>query len=121
MSQSKPTVTNVLAPEGEISDELDYAVANYVAQYIGFGYTACKPQLVEISIDDKTQQAIKMALDHTFINKNNQLMGYGIVGYIYIDPESNQVLYHTTTEEIEENTKILIEDTDPQPRPRGKY
>jgi hypothetical protein len=116
---SAPTVVKVLQEQGEINDELDYAIMNYLLKNRGTGYTACQPQLVEL---EGNKQAIKMDLDHTFIDKENQLMGLGIVGKIFIDLDSLQVIYCTPNKELEESIeKLKNAGIQPQPRPKGKY
>ncbi|OLS16289.1 MAG: hypothetical protein RBG13Loki_0112 [Promethearchaeota archaeon CR_4] len=115
----EPVVKKIIEEQGEISDEIDYALANFVANNIGFGYTPCQPALVELN---NGKQVIRMGLDHTFVGAKNQLMGYGIVGYLYIDPETMDVLYCTPSEELEKGVEtILNSGVAPQPRPRGKY
>jgi len=114
-----PSVVKILEERGEINDELDYALMNYLLKNRGPGYTACQPQLVEL---EEGKKAIKMNLDHTFIDKDNQLMGLGIVGNIFIDIDSFQVIYCTPLEELEENiSKLRDAGIEPQPRPKGKY
>lgn len=116
---SAPTIVKVLQEYGEINDELDYAIMNYLLRNRGTGYTACQPQLVEL---EENRQAIKMDLDHTFIDKENQLMGLGIVGNLFIDVDSLQVIYCTPNEELEKNIeKLKNAGIQPQPRPKGKY
>jgi hypothetical protein len=114
-----PIVIKILQKQGEIDDELDYALMNYLIQNRGPGYTACQPSLVEL---ENGKKAIKMNIDHTFIDKDNQLMGLGIVGKIYIDVDSLQVTYCTPLEELESNIKVLkAAGIEPQVRPKGKY
>ena len=114
-----PSVVKILEERGEINDELDYALMNYLIKNRGPGYTACQPQLVEL---EEGKKAIKMNLDHTFIDKDNQLMGLGIVGNIFIDIDSFQVIYCTPKEELEQNiSKLKDAGIEPQPRPKGKY
>ena len=114
-----PSVVKILEERGEINDELDYALMNYLLKNRGLGYTACQPQLVEI---EGGKQAIKMNLDHTFIDKNNQLMGLGIVGNIFIDIDSLKVIFCTPLEELEKNIeKLKAAGIKPEARPRGKY
>ena len=116
---SAPNVVKVLQKEGAISDEVDYAIMNYLMKKRGGGFTACQPSLVEL---EGGKQAIKMGLDSTFIDKNNQLMGLGIVGLMFIDYETLNVIYCTPLEELEANIKKLEESgIEPQHRPRGKY
>ena len=66
---SAPTVARVIQENGEINDELDYALMNYLLRNRGGGFTACQPSLVELS---NGTQAIKMGIDNTFLSKNNQ-------------------------------------------------
>ncbi|MHA1914284.1 MAG: hypothetical protein ACW986_14045 [Promethearchaeota archaeon] len=114
-----PTVIKILQEQGEVNDELDYAIMSYLLQNRGPGFTACQPSLVEL---EGSKKAIKMSLDNTFVDKNNQLMGLGIVGKIYIDFDSLQVLYCTPLEDLITNVKVLESaGIEPQPRPRGKY
>ena len=54
---SAPNVIKVLQEQGEINDELDFALMNYLIANRGTGYTACQPQLVEL---ENGKQAIKM-------------------------------------------------------------
>jgi len=116
---SAPNVVKVLQEQGEINDELDYAIMTYLLRNRGTGYTACQPQLVEL---EGNKQAIKMDIDQTFIDKKNQLMGLGIVGNIFIDVGSLQVIYCTPNEELENNAeKLKNAGIQPQPRPKGKY
>ncbi len=114
-----PSVIKVLEEQGEINDELDYALMNYLLKNRGTGYTACQPKLVEL---EGGKQAIKMNIDHTFIEKNNQLMGLGIVGSIFIDIDTLKVIYCTSAEELEKNIeKLKSAGIKPQGRPKGKY
>lgn len=116
---SAPNVVKVLQEKGEISDEVDYALMNYLLKNRGPGYTACQPSLVELG---SSKQAIKMGIDHTFIDKNNQLMGLGIVGALFIDYETLQVIFCTPLKELEVNVqKLKNAGLEPQPRPKGKY
>lgn len=114
-----PSVIKILEERGEINDELDYALMNYLLKNRGTGYIACQPQLVEI---EGGKKAIKMNIDHTSIDKDNQLMGLGIVGNIYIEVDSLKVVYCTPAEELVNNIEKLKEaGIKPQPRPKGKY
>jgi hypothetical protein len=116
---SAPNVVKVVQEQGAISDEVDYALMTYLMRLYGGGYTACQPSLVEL---EGGKQAIKMGIDHTFIGKDNQMMGLGIVGTLFIDHESLQVIYSTPLEELEANVQKLKEaGIAPQPRPKGKY
>jgi hypothetical protein len=114
-----PSIIKILQKQGEINDELDYAIMNYLLQNRGPGYTACQPSLVEL---ESGKQAIKMNLDHTFIDKDNQLMGLGIVGKIYVDLDTLKVIYCTSNEDLENNINVLKSaGIEPQIRPKGKY
>ncbi|MFX1314947.1 MAG: hypothetical protein ACFE9T_03725 [Promethearchaeota archaeon] len=116
---SAPNVIKIIQENGEIDDELDYAVMNYLLKNRGTGYTACQPQLVEL---EGGKQAIKMDIDHTFIDKDNQLMGLGIVGNLFIDLDTLKVLYCTPKEDLENNIeKLKNANIQPQSRPKGKY
>ena len=117
--QSAPKILKVLEENGEIPDELDYALMNYLMRNCGPGYTACQPKLVEL---ENGKKAIKMGIDHTFIDKDNKPMGLGIVGNLIIDYDTLQVLYCTPTTELEKNVEKLRQSgIQPQPRPKGKY
>ena len=116
---SAPNVIKVLQEQGEINDEIDYALMRYLMRKRGTGYTACQPQLVELG---NGKQAIKMNLDNTFIDKDNKLMGLGIVGTLFIDVESLQVMYCSSSEELNNNIEQLKDaGIQPQARPKGKY
>jgi hypothetical protein len=117
--EKSPKIVRVLQDDGEINDELDYALMNYLIQNRGLGFTACQPRLVEL--EDGTQ-AIKMDIDHTFLGNNNELLGLGIVGALFIDYTSLKVIYCTPTEELEKNIQKLKDaGVLAQARPRGKY
>jgi hypothetical protein len=114
-----PEISNVLEEKGEINDELDYALMNYLLQNRGPGFTACQPSLVELKDGRK---AVKMGIDNTFINKENEVMGLGIIGSLFIDFETLKVIYCTPLEELDENReKLLKSGVTPQRRPKGKY
>ncbi len=114
-----PNVVKVLQEQGEINDELDFALMNYLITNRGPGYTACQPQLVEL---ENSKQAIKMNIDNTFIDKDNKLMGMGIVGILFIDIETLQVMYCSSSEELVKNIeKLKNTGIQPQARPKGKY
>ena len=92
---------------------------NYLLTKRGIGYTACQPQLVEL---DDNKKAIKMNIDHTFIDQDNHLMGLGIVGTVFIDYDSLQVIFCSSSEVLVKNIeKLKIAGITPQPRPKGKY
>lgn len=116
---SAPKVIKVLQKEGSISDEIDYALMNFLLKNRGTGYTACQPSLVEL---EGGKKAIKMNIDNTLINKSNQFMGLGIVGSLFVDYETLQIIYCTPNEELAENIeKLKKAGYEPQPRPKGKY
>ena len=115
---SAPNVIKVLQEQGEINDELDFALMNYLITNRGPGYTACQPKLVELN---NSKQAIKMNIDNTFIGKGG-VMGLGIIGTLFIDVESLQVIYCTSSEELTKNVeKLKSAGIQPQARPKGKY
>ena len=120
MSHKKsPIIVRILQDVGEINDELDYALMNYLIQNRGMGYTACQPRLVEL---EEGKKAIKMDIDHTFLGNNNELLGLGIVGALFIDYTSLAVIYCTPSDDLEKNIQKLKEaGVQPQTRPRGKY
>lgn len=115
-----PQVINVIQEEGEISDEIDYALMTYLLKNRGPGFTACMPQLVEL---EGAKQAIKMNIDSTFVHsKTREIMGLGIVGMLLVDPEKLNVIYCTPLDELQNNMeKLKAAGYEPQPRPRGKY
>ena len=118
-SKNPPNVVKILQEKGEINDELDYAIMNFLIKNRGTGYTACQPQLVEL---EGNKKAIKMNLDNTFIDNDNQLMGLGIVGVLYIDLDALKVIYSTSSEDLVKNIKKLKNaGVQPQTRPKGKY
>ncbi|MFX0072665.1 MAG: hypothetical protein ACFFAO_16395, partial [Candidatus Hermodarchaeota archaeon] len=59
-----PNIVKVIQEKGAVSDELDYALMNYLLKNRGTGYTACQPSLVELEGGIK---AIKMDIDNTFL------------------------------------------------------
>ena len=68
-----PTVVKIIQEKGEINDELDFALMNYLLQNRGPGYTACQPSLVEI---EEGKKAIKMKRNHALAHYNLGLI-YG--------------------------------------------
>ncbi|MFX0076877.1 MAG: hypothetical protein ACFE96_15640 [Candidatus Hermodarchaeota archaeon] len=118
-SSNPPTIKKILQEDGEINDELDFALMNYLITNRGTGFTACQPTLVEL---DNGKQAIKMGIDHTFIDENNHLMGLGIVGTLFIDYDSLKVTFCSSSEDLAKNIeKLKNAGIKPQPRPKGKY
>ena len=119
--KNSPIIAKILQEKGEITDELDYALMTYLLKNRGEGYTPCQPQLVEL---DDGKKAIKMDIDHTFIDKNNQLMGLGIVGTLFVDIESPKLdlIFCSSSEELTKNIeKLKNAGIQPQARPKGKY
>jgi hypothetical protein len=117
--ENPPKVLRILEESGEINDELDFAIMNYLIKNRGTGFTACQPKLVEL---EDSKKAIKMDIDRTFIDENNKLMGLGIVGNIFIEFDTLKVLYCTSNVELSRNIKKLQDaKIIHQPRPRGKY
>ncbi len=118
-SSNPPIIKKILQENGEINDELDFALMNYLLTNRGTGFTACQPQLVEL---DNSKNAIKMSIDHTFIDQNNQLMGLGIVGTIFIDLDTLKITFCSSSEDLANNIeKLKNAGIKPQPRPKGKY
>nr|MDO8111245.1 hypothetical protein [Candidatus Sigynarchaeota archaeon] len=118
MLETEPQVASVVA-EGEISDEVDYAVAMFLDNERGFGLTACKPRLVQLN---DGSQLIMMSLDSTFRGDDNKIYGYGEVGRLYLDPNNNfEVVFCSPADEIEKNRNELVETVEPEERSRGKY
>jgi hypothetical protein len=120
----EPQVEEIVVPQGEVSDEVDYFVNNTLMQERGPGYTACQPALVRFS---DGQVAIRMGIDATFVDADtNEVMGYGIVGYLYLsydesDPTDVELLYIAPNDVLEANLEELVDSVDPTPRPKGKY
>ena len=130
----RPEIIAVIAAEGEVSDEIDYAVNRFISAERGMGLTACQPSLVEIK---DGSQAIRFKLDSTYIDaKTNDMMGLGQLGqeegfvgevfisYIEDDPEDIHMLFLTPEDEIDEITESVManpKDYPPNPRPSGKY
>lgn len=116
---TEPKVVKIVNESGEISDDLDYALANFLLAQRGPGFTACRPQLVEL---EDQSQAIKMMIDHTYIGKDNNVYGLGIVGYIYISTTDYSIIFCTPLKEMEENIQVLKDSgVEAQKRPKGKY
>ncbi|MHA1671320.1 MAG: hypothetical protein ACTSV5_12200 [Promethearchaeota archaeon] len=114
-----PTIGKILQERGEINDELDYALMNYLLQNRGLGFTACQPKLVELNDGSKS---IKLDIDHTFLGNNNELLGLGIIGSIFVDYEKLEITYCTPIEELKQNIqKLKSAGVKPQSRPKGKY
>ena len=122
MSKQEPKVLRVVEESGELSDELDYMVNKSLMQDRGMGYTACSPSLVEIDFGG-TQQVIKMGIDHTFVDSDTgNVMGYGIVGYLFFKAEPFEVLFITPQDVMENKVKYILESgMEASVRPKGKY
>lgn len=128
-----PKVLSVIAA-GDVSDEIDFFVNNYLANERGMGLTACQPALVDL---ENVGQAIRFKIDYTFVDSNtNKVMGYGIldsedgfVGEIFIsysedNPDDIDVVYITSKDDIEKATEVILNNPEkyhPQERPKGKY
>ncbi|TFG20937.1 MAG: hypothetical protein EU530_01935 [Promethearchaeota archaeon] len=123
MSMQEPKILKILEESGELSDELDYMVNNHLMAERGMGYTACSPSLVEIEYTGNPKQVIKMGIDHTFVDVDSgQVMGYGIVGYLFFQAEPFEVLYITPTEDLESKVTYILESgMEASERPKGKY
>ncbi len=114
-----PKVVRIIEEKGAISDELDFAIFQYLLNTRGPGYTACQPKLVEL---DNGMQAIKIDIDNTFVDKDNQIMGLGIVGTLFVNTDNLKVLYCSPADELENNIeKLKKAGIEPQVRPHGKY
>ena len=116
-----PKIAKILQENGEIDDELDYALMLYLLKNRGEGFTACQPKLVQL---EDGRNAIVVGIDSTFIDSNNKLMGLGIVGNIFIDSEdpSFKIIYCTPLEDLQKNIqKLKDHGITPQERPKGKY
>ncbi|MHA1750065.1 MAG: hypothetical protein ACTSVI_08830 [Promethearchaeota archaeon] len=118
MLEKEPEVAEIIT-HGQISDEVDYIVAMFLANNRGFGLTACQPRLVRTK-DQK--ELVLMSIDSTFRGDDNKIYGYGEVGRLYLDPNNNfEIVYCSPAEEIDKNRDELMETAEPQERPRGKY
>ncbi|MBN2154581.1 MAG: hypothetical protein JW776_00870 [Candidatus Lokiarchaeota archaeon] len=123
ISQHEPKIFKVLEEAGELSDELDYMVNNRLMAERGMGYTACTPSLVEIEHNGKRVEAIKMGIDHTFVDSDSgQVMGYGIVGYLFFQTDPFEIIFITPKEQLEEKINYILESgMEASERPKGKY
>ena len=123
MSEQEPKILNVVEEAGELSDELDYMVNNSLMAEIGMGYTACSPSLVDIELGGKSTQVIKMGIDHTYVDSDSgQVMGYGIVGYLFFCADPFEVVYITPKNQLEEKVTYILESgMEASERPKGKY
>ena len=118
MLTTEPQVAEKIT-SGEISDEVDYAVAMFLGNNRGFGLTGCQPRLVKLT---DGRQLIQLSIDSTFRGDDNKIYGYGEVGRLYLDPNNNfEILYCSPAEELDKNRELLMETVEPEERPRGKY
>ena len=123
----KPEIVRIIESSGEVDDLIDYLANNLVVKECGMGFTACSPSLEEITTEGSEKvQSIKFGLDHTFVNENGQVMGYGIVGHMYIsiadNPNEIEILYITPKEELDQKINFIHQNNiEATPRPRGKY
>ncbi len=123
MSEKEPKILKIVEESGELSDELDYMVNNSLMQARGMGYTACNPSLVEIDLAGNPTQVIKMGIDHTYVDsETGNVMGYGVVGYLYFNADPFKILYITPQEQLENKVKYILESgMEAGVRPKGKY
>jgi hypothetical protein len=133
MLEVEPTIIQTIA-EGDVSDEIDFAVNGFLMQERGMGLTACQPSLVEL---DNGSKCIRFKIDYTFVDSNsNNVMGYGqlgtdigFVGLIYVsydeeDPEDMDLLFITPKDQIDMAVQKFVNDPQKYPpfeRRRGKY
>jgi len=133
MLEQIPKIVNILT-QGDVSDELDFFVNNYLATERGIGLTACEPTLVEL---ESIGQAIRFKIDSTFLDAStNEVKGYGnlgsdegFVGEIFVsfdetNPDNIDILYITPKEEIDTAVQNIMANADkfnPVVRPKGKY
>jgi len=123
MSEHEPKILNIIEESGELSDELDYMVNNRLMAERGMGYTACTPSLVEIELGRNTIQVIRMGIDHTYVDSDSgQVMGYGIVGYLFFKTDPFEIIYITPKEQLEEKVTYILESgLEASERPKEKY
>ena len=112
--ENKPEIEKVLAEHGKVSDDIDWNVYKFLINERGPGYTACSPSLVELK-DGK--QAIKFLIDLTAVLEDGKLYGYGIIGEIFVDINSGEVLWATPIENLRERSSELFKRAKPQLRP----
>ena len=111
---SKPNETKILSPV-KVSDEIDWNVYKFLMNERGPGYTACKPHLVEL---EGGKQAIKFSIDLTAVLDDGNLYGYGIIGDIFVDPESGQIIWATPIDDLRNKSGELLKIAKPQLRPK---
>ena len=125
----EPNIIRVIEPKGEVSDLVDYIANKFVMKEVGFGYTACQPSLCEIKLNDRNVNSIKFGLDHTYVDSEGQVKGYGIIGNLFIstsedveDHNKTELYFITPKSELEEKIQYIHENNiQAQPRPKGKY
>ena len=79
-------------------------------------------QIDVTNILDVVDEIRKYSANRTFIDENNQLMGLGIVGTLFIDYDSLKVSFCSSSEDLANNIeKLKKAGINPQPRPKGKY
>lgn len=115
LMSSKPKVEKVVAEHGKVSDEIDWNVYKFLMNERGPGYTACSPSLVEL---EGGKQAIKFLIDLTAVLDDGNLYGYGIIGEIYVDTETGQIIWVTSKDELIEKSGDLFKKAKPQLRPK---
>jgi len=123
---AEPNIIRVIEPKGEVSDLIDYIANNFVMKEVGFGYTACQPSLCEIDLNDKNVNSIKFGLDHTYVDADGLVKGYGIIGNLFIstseDPNKTELYYITPKSELDKSIQYIHENNiRAQSRPKGKY
>ena len=112
----KPNEIRIIASSGKISDELDWKVSQFLLKERGPGYTSCQPSLVEIEGDMGPKETIKLLIDLTTVMEDG-VYGYGIIGEILVDFESEEIIYCTPKEVLEERANKVIQSAQPQKRP----
>lgn len=113
--ESKPKEVKVLAKHGKVSDQIDWKVSKFLMSKRGPGYTACTPSLVEL---DNGVQAIKFLIDLTAVLDDGNLYGYGIIGEIYVNYQTAEIIWATPIEELRKKSAKLFKVAKPQLRPK---
>jgi hypothetical protein len=63
-----------------------------------------------------------MGIDSTFVDDQGKVMGYGIVGYLFLNAQPFQILYITPKDDLEAKVKYILESgMEASERPKGKY
>ncbi|MHA1270333.1 MAG: hypothetical protein ACTSPY_11140 [Candidatus Helarchaeota archaeon] len=112
---SKPNVIKVLAEHGKVSDEIDWNVYKFLMNERGPGYTACSPSLVQL---ENEKQAIRFLIDLTAVFEDGNLYGYGIIGEIFVDIETSEIIWATPLDILREKSTELLKIAKPQLRPQ---